>query len=179
MALESAANFKAAIATAAADITTAWSDTVLTEIAAEIRNNHHPLRKLKKLFLFNAATGVVTANDAYIDACYAGSFPNVGTGFDKDANIAISLSTGTVEAAAPLNIVLTFNRGVTSFRDLSIGGTVTTAKAISSVSISGAVMTITVTTAYISTDTISVSGTFYSGLDNVTLADEAITNNVV
>ena len=50
MALETATNFKAAIATAAADITTAWSDTVLTEIAADIRNNHHPLRNLKKLF---------------------------------------------------------------------------------------------------------------------------------
>ena len=178
MALETAANFKIAIGTAAADITTAWSDTVLTEIAATIRNNHHPLRNLKKLFLFNATTGVVTANDDYIDAAYAGAFPNVGHGFDKDAALNNSLNTGAVEDADPLDIVLTLKRGITSIRDLSIAGTVTTEKTISSVSIVGAVVTIIVSSAYIVTDTITVSGTFSSGLDSTTLAAEAVTNNV-
>jgi len=178
MALESATNFKAAIATAAADITTAWSDTVLTEIAAVIRNNHHPLRQLKKLFLFNQTTGVLTSNDAYIDAAYAGNFPSVGSGHDKNAVIAVSLTTGTVEDAADKNIVLTFNNGITSFVGLSIGGTVTTPKAIAGVSIAGAVVTVTVDTSYIATDTITLSGTFYKGTDNVTLTDESITNNV-
>lgn len=179
MALETAANFKTAIGTAAADITTAWSDTVLTEIAAPIRNNHHPLRKLAKLFIFNPVTGVVTANDAYIDAAYAGSYPNVGTGFGKDAKLAVSLTTGVVADALPLLIVLTFNTNITRFDLLSIGGVVTTPKVISSVSIAGAVVTITVSTAYIVTDTITVSGSFFNGLDLVTLAAESITNDVV
>ena len=77
--------FKAAVATAAADITTAWSDTILTEVAAPLKSSHHPLRQVQKLFIFNASTGVVTANDAYIDAAYAGLYPNKGSGFDKNA----------------------------------------------------------------------------------------------
>ena len=178
MSIVSAANFKSAIATAAADITTAWSDTVLDQIASKLSNNHHPLRNLKKLFILNPVDGVVTANDDYIDGAYAGGYPTVGSGFGKSATLAVSLTTGTVEEEAQTLIVLTFNTNITRFTNLSIAGTVTTPKVISSVGIAGAVVTITASTAYIFGDTISVTGDFYNGLDIVSLAAEGITNNV-
>ncbi len=49
-----------------------------------------------------------TFTDDYIDAVYAGSYPNVGSGFGKDAKLAVSLTTGVVADALPLLIVLTF-----------------------------------------------------------------------
>jgi hypothetical protein len=79
-------NFKAAIALAAAQITIAWSDTILTEVAQPLKNPMAPLRNIEKLFNFDAATGVVTSNDGYIDECYAGKAPSVGSQFDKVAD---------------------------------------------------------------------------------------------
>ena len=78
--------FKAAVAAAAVQLTSAWSDDTTTEVAAELKNPRHPLRAVEKLFLFHAATGVVTSNDAYIDAAYAGKYPSQPVSFDKVAD---------------------------------------------------------------------------------------------
>lgn len=82
MALATATNFKASVATAAAALTTAWKDTVKTEVAANIAHPSNPLRKIEKLFSFDPATGVISANNTYIDACYAGTIPQVKNPFD-------------------------------------------------------------------------------------------------
>ena len=179
MALESAVNFKAAIATAAADITTAWGDTVLTEIAKPIRHNHHPLRKLNKLFILNPATGVVTANDAYIDAAYAGNFPNVPNGLDKVTKVAMALTTATVEDAAQSNIVLTFAEPISKVFEISVGGDAAPAKTIAGIVIAGAVVTVTVNTDYDNGDVITLSGRFQGlKLNSIILDDQSVTNNV-
>jgi len=180
MALVTAADFKTQAAAMAAALTTAWSDTVGTFVAAEIAHNHHPLRNIKKLFNFNPATGVVTSNDDYIDAAYAGNYPNKGTDFGVDTKLAVALATGVVEDAEPADIVLTFNQAITSVQGLSVGGTVTTPKAISSISIVGAVVTIVVDSAYIATDVITLSGSFTSvNGTQIGLIDQSITNNVL
>ena len=178
MALETEANFKTQVAAIAAALTIAWSDTVKTEIAAEIKNPHHPLRKLLKFLIFDSATGVVTADDAYVTAAYAGNFPSKPNGLDIVADVLPVLSTATVEDAAPTQIVLTFDAAITGYADVTEGGTLTTEKEITNISVAGAVMTITVDSAYISTDTILVSGIFYGGLVGLTLTDQAVTNNV-
>jgi len=180
MALVTEVNFKAAIALAAAQLTIAFSDTVKTEMAPVIKNPHHPLRQVDQMFIYNRATGVVAANDDYIAAAYAGKYPPQNDLEAFVAEEAIALVSATVEDADPTEIVLTFDANVNGIKDLSIAGTVTTPKAIQSVSIVGAVVTITVTTAYIFGDTISVSGTFTgNNLNGVTLAAEAVTNNVL
>ena len=178
MALVDKATFQTQVAAMAAALTTAWSDTIKTEIAAEIKNPHHPLRRVNKFFFFNGATGVVTANDSYTDAAYAGNFPNKGNDLDRVGNIIPVLSTATVEDAAPTQIVLTFDAPISGYTGISVAGTVTTEKAISNVSIAGAVVTVTVDSAYISTDTITLSGVFYGGLNSLTLVDQVVTNNV-
>lgn len=82
MALTDATTFKAQVAIAATALTTAYKDSVSVAVATEIRNPKHPLRKLDKYFNFDPATGIVSADDAYIDACYAGETPNKGSQFD-------------------------------------------------------------------------------------------------
>ena len=178
MALVDATTFKAQVAAMAAALTTAWSDTIKTEVAAEIKNPHHPLRRINKFFLLNGETMVVTADDAYVDAAYAGNFPNKGSGLSIVGDVIPVLSTATVEDAAPTQIVLTFDAPISGYTGISVAGTVTTEKAISNVSIAGAVVTVTVDSAYISTDTITLSGVFYGGLNSLTLVDQVVTNNV-
>lgn len=176
MALIDATSFKAAIATAAADITTAWTDDVETETAHEISNPNHPLRQLKKLFIYNPATGVITANDAYIDAAYAGAFPAVGAGFDKVSDAALpALVSAVVENAAPADIVLTFDRDVIIANNVVLN----LSKVVDSIAFVGPVVTITVTAAYVNGNVITVGGEFVSDAGGkVTLSAEAVTNNV-
>ena len=69
---------KAAAALAAAELTTIMQDDTVAELATENKNNHSPMRGIKKLFLLDPATGVYTANDDYIDSAYAGNFPTSG-----------------------------------------------------------------------------------------------------
>ena len=86
MARVTAVAAKAAAATAAADLTTIMQDDTLTIPAVENKNNHSPMRKVEGLFLYNAATGVYTANDAYIDSAYAGNFPTSGIDSGRQSN---------------------------------------------------------------------------------------------
>ena len=178
MAIVTEVNFKAANALAAAQLTVMFQDTVKTEMAVALKQPYQPLRRLEKLWILDPATGVVTSNDDYITLAYAGGFPNVGSQTKAIGDIVPVLSTATVEDAAPSNIVLTFDTSITRMEALAIAGTVTTEKTITGVSVSGAVVTLTVSSPYISTDTITVSGVFFSGNNQMTLAAEAVTNNV-
>ena len=181
-ALESAANIKIAAATAAADLTTIWTDTVATHTALEIRNGKHPLRQIEKLFLFNAATGVVTSDDDYIDAVVtAGTAPNKGNQFDVVTDwLPLTLVSADVEIAEPADIVLVFNRAVQDQDNVTIGGAGSAGKTILSVTIVSATVTIVVSADYIAADVITVTGDFRT-LDNakLVLKDESVTNNIV
>ncbi len=78
MARVTATAAKAAAALAAVQLTVIMQDDTLTIPAIENRQNHTPLRGIKKLFLYNPVTGVYTSNDDYIDSAYAGNFPTSG-----------------------------------------------------------------------------------------------------
>ena len=179
MALESATNFKAATALAAVQLTAALQDTVKTELAAEVKQPYQPLRRIDKLFILNNATGVYTSNDAYIDLAYAGNFPNVGSNTKGIGNILPVLVSADVEIAAPSDIVLVFDKPISKLEALAVAGTVTTEKTITGFSVDGATVTIFVSSPYIVSDTITASGIFYVGNNQVTLAAEAVTNNIV
>jgi hypothetical protein len=176
---------KAAAALAAVQLTTILQDATLTELFNDYKDNHHPMRGLEKLFLLAPATGVVTSNDAFITAAYAGAFPTSGIQAGRQSQgpaTPIALSTATVEDAAPTRIILTFDRAVIQnpATAISIAGTVTgDDKVISSIAYAGAVVTITVTVAYINGDTISTTGRFFGNHGNyIDLAAQAVTNNV-
>ena len=181
MALESATNFKAAIATAAADLTTALQDTVKTELAAEVKNPQAALRRINKLFILDLATGVYTSNDAYIDLAYAGTREIVGAKINGVGDIVPVLVSADVEIAAPADIVLVFDAPISKSEALAVAGTVTTEKTIIGVvvSVDGLTVTITVSSDYIVTDTITTSGIYFVGNNQLTLAAEAVTNNIV
>jgi len=181
MTLVTAANFKAAVATAAVDLTTIWTDTVDTRTATEIRNPKHALRQLEKLFLFDPVTGIVTSDDAYIDAAYAGSTPNKGGPFDHVTDIEpLALVSATVENAEPADIVLTFSRNVANQSNIVLGGDASPAKVIASIAIVTVVVTVVVTVAYVNGNVITLSGDFRTS-DNevITLTNNTVVNNVV
>lgn len=177
MAIESEANFKTAIGTAAADLTTALQDTVLTEPAAIVVDSKHPLRQIDKLFNYNAATGVFTSDDVYITAAYAGNTLIKGDTAGVKGNLALTLTTATVEDAAATDIVLTFNRPIRSQDTLTLGGE---SKTVASITIAGAVVTIVVTVAYVNGNSISIAtGRFEDFTQSlIKLTTETVTNNV-
>ena len=177
MAIISAAAFKAAVALAAAEFTTMMQDDTLTETTPILRNNHHPLRNWIKFFNYNKSTGVVTADDAYVDAAYAGAYPNQGNDLDFVANSLLAFVSGTVEAAEPADIVLTFDKNISTASNIQVGGTANT---IVSVTIVDAVVTIVVGTPYAALEPITVTGDFRSIDGGIALLSaEVITNNVV
>ena len=178
MAIVSATAFKAAIATAAADLTTALTDDTVTHTALEISNPMHPLRQIEKFFTYNAATGVVASDDAYIDAAYAGATPSKGNPFDAVSNwLPLTLVSATVEDAEPSDVVLTFSRAISNYSNVSVGGDAP--RGVTGTAIVTVVATVTVSAPYVNGDVITISGTFRT-LDGATiqLATEAVTNNV-
>jgi len=179
MAIVSAATFKTQVATMATALTAAWKDSVKTEVAGSIANPLHGLRRVEKFFNFNSSTGVVTSDDGYIDAVYAGETPNKPNALSVITKEVMALSTATVEDASPTIIVLTFDQTITEAQNVSVGGDAAPAKTISGISIAGAVVSITVNTAYINADTITVTGTFLGQrLNSILFEDQAVTNNV-
>ena len=86
MAKVTATVFKAQVALMATALTTALQDDTLTETAAEFANPHHPLRMIKKFFVYNPKTGVFLAADSYVDKAYDGNFPTRGSTLDKVAD---------------------------------------------------------------------------------------------
>lgn len=179
MAKVTATAFKAALALAAAELTTMWQDDTKAEMAEDFKNPLHPSRNLNKFFITDPVTGISTPNDAYVDLFYAGNFPNVPKQSAVIGDRVPVLLTATVETAAAGDIVLTFDTSITRIEALSIGGVVTgDDKIIQRVINDAAVQTIKVDTAYILGDTITVSGIFFAGNNQVTLAAEVVTNNV-
>jgi hypothetical protein len=184
MALESAANIKTAVAAAAVQLTVILQDTVLTEMASVISHPSHPLRDLLKLFVFNPATGAVTADDDYVDAAIAGAGatlhkPNPFKGHYSP--LALTLTTATVENAAPTDIVFTFNRNIDKFDTLTLGGDANPAKVVASYVIAANVVTVTVSVAYVNGTTITCGGHFEGkqDLSSILVAStQVVTNNV-
>ena len=177
MAQYSEANTKTQVANAATALTLIFKDTVLTEVAAPLSSPTHPLRKIEKLFNFNASTGVVSSDDAYITACFAGTVPYKQNPFQVFTEVDLRLSSAVVANATPTVITLTFTEPIGEYSGVDVGGA---PKIVESVVIAGAVVTITVAEAYAFGDTITVEGTFISHSNGkvLTLADEAVTNNV-
>ena len=177
MAIITATAFKAAVALAAAEFTTMMQDDTLTETTATLRNKHHPLRSWMKFFNYNKSTGVTTADDAYVDAAYAGAFPNQGTDMDFVANSLLALVSADVEIAEPADIVLVFDKNISTASNIQVGGTANT---IVSVTIVDATVTIVVSDDYLALEAITITGDFRS-IDGGTiiLSGEAVTNNIV
>jgi hypothetical protein len=179
MALESAANIKTAVATAAAALTTVLQDTVLTELAQAIAHPSHPLRDITKLFNFDPATGVVTADDDYIDAALAGAVYKADP-FESFAPLALTLTSATVEDAEPADIVLTFNRNIDKHFELTVSDDADPALVVDSIAIAANVVTVTMDGDYVNGDAITVSGNFLGlgDLSSLLLTDQEVTNNV-
>ena len=174
---------KAAAALAAAQLTTLLQDDTLTELFNDYKQAHHPMRNLESMFLLAPATGVVTANDAYIDAAYAGNYPNSGIESGRQSEgtpTPITLVSAAVADADPTIIVLTFSEKVFENQNnrIAVGGTVTTAKGISSIEVKGTVVNVIVDSAYISTDTILTTLRLFGNRGYIDLTDQAVTNNV-
>ena len=184
MAKVNAAAFKAAMATAAADLTTAMQDDTLTELANEYKDALHPARNLPKLFILNKVTGVYTANDAYVDEFYAGNFPNLGKLVDGQGTpTPITVVSATLETAQPRDIVITFSEKIffNSSTLMTIAGAAAAGKTIVSVTIStsGLIMTIVVSADFIAAGVVTVSGRAFGNHNNyVDLVAQAVTNNI-
>ena len=183
MARVNATAAKAAAATAAADLTTILQDDTLTELFNDYKENHHPMRGVENLFILDPATGVVTANDAYIDAAYAGGYPTgtLANGLQSQGTpTPIALVTATIEAAAPANIVLTFDQSIWKNQNerVSVGGAAGELKAISSITYAGAVVTITMDSDFIAADVATVTARLFGNRGYIDLTDQAVTNNI-
>ena len=182
MALISAAAFKTQVAGIATALSVCYKDTVDTRMPTEIRNPKHPLRQIEKYLLFDSATGITTADDAYIDAVYGGATPNKSNPFDFVTDIEpLTLVSATVENAAPADVVLTFLGGnIANAANIVLGGDASPAKIISDIVTVTVVVTITVTAAYVNGDVITVSGDFRTSDDaRITLTENAVVNNVL
>ncbi len=177
---------KAAAATAAVDLTTILQDDTLEELFLDYKNAQHPIRKFENFFLVDAATGVVTSNDDYIDNAYAGDYPTSGIESGRqDAGVPSPLLvvSATLETAQPRDIVITFNQKIFANPQtaMTIAGAGVGAKTIVSVTIStsGLVMTIVVSADFINTDVVTVSGRVFGNHNNyLDLTAEAVTNNI-
>lgn len=97
------------------------------------------------------------------------------------------LSSAVVDNAAPSKVVLTYNEALDTGSVPAVGDFVTSpAKTISSVTVSGSKVTVTTSTNFLSTDTITVSYTKgtdpiqdIEGNDAVNLSSQAVTNNII
>ena len=189
MAIVSAATFKAEVANMATALTVCYKDSVEVAVALEISNNGHPLRRLDQLFLFDPVTGIVAANDAYIDAAYAGLAPSKGNELAVNTPFPVSLLTATAEDADTSAIVLTYNQNFDPalgklLSQWSVGGT--QSGNVISVSVLGRVVTVGTDLTYVLGNTITV--TYTASSDPLTvlkdrkkaanLAAQAVTNNI-
>jgi len=174
---------KAAAALAAAQLTTILQDDTLTELFNDYKQSNHPMRGVEKLFLLAPATGVVTSNDAYIDAAYAGNYPTSGIESGRQSQgtpTPITLVSAAVADADPDIIVLTFSEKVFENQSnrIAVGGTVTTEKKISSIDYNGTIVNVQVDSAYINGDVITTTLRLFGNRGYIDLVDQAVTNNV-
>jgi len=91
------------------------------------------------------------------------------------ANMA--LVSATAETGSPTDIVLTYDKTVTSFGAFTVGGS--TVKNVIGIASVGAVVTVTVDAAYLAGDTITVSGTASAADGTLSLSNQVVTNNIV
>ena len=89
----------------------------------------------------------------------------------------LTLNSATVESASPSDIVLTFDKSITQFGTITVGGS--TVKSVLSVSIAAAVVTVTVSAPYLAGDTITVSGGFTAADGALSLSNQSVLNNIV
>ena len=190
MAIISATDFKTNVATAAAALTTCLQDDTDTKVAREIFARATGLRQIDKLFNFDPATGVVSSDDTYIDACYAGAFPDKGNQFQvnaPDLAPAAVAAGSTVEGATPTTATLILTQDVrilsVDITEFTLGGTY--AGAITAVTKGTSSLIFTLDTAVVNGDTLTIAYTrVVSDIVNsrgIQLADftaTAITNNV-
>ena len=181
MAKVTATVFKAQAALMAAAMTTMLQDDTLTEVASDFKNNHHPAREFMRMFAINLATGVVTDIDKYVDDFYAGKYPLVPHMQQGNApRTPLVVVSATLETANPRNIVITFNAQLKQARFTTIAGAAAAGKTIVSVTTVGAVMTVVVSADFVALDVVTVSSNVFGvGYNNLTLTDQAITNNIV
>ena len=175
---------KAAAALAAAQLTTILQDDTLTELFNDYKENHHPMRGMEKLFLLAPATGVVTSNDDYIDAAYAGDYPTSGIASGRQSQgpaTPITVVSADIEIAAPADIVLVFSEAVypNPATAITVGGAAGELKAITGIVYAGTTVTITMDSAFIAADVATVSGRFFGNRGYVDVVDQAVTNNIV
>jgi len=176
---------KAAAALAAAQMTVILQDDTLTELAVENKENHSPMRDMEAMLLLDPDTGVVTSNDDYIDAAYAGNYPNSGRESGRDSQgpaTPITLVSADIEIAAPADIVLVFSTPMSDVQmnQFSVGGAAGELKKIVAITYDSATVTITMDSAFIAADVATVSGRMFGNRNNyVDLTDEAVTNNIV
>jgi len=175
---------KAAAALAAAQMTIILQDDTLTELFSDYKENHHPMRSMDSMFLLAPATGVVTANDAYIDSAYAGNYPmdSIKSGRQSQGTpTPITLTTATIEAAAPADIVLTFSQNIFDNQNdrISVGGAAGELKAILSITYAANVVTITMDSDFIAADVATVTARLFGNRGYIDLTDQAVTNNIV
>lgn len=175
---------KAAAALAAVQMTTILQDDTLTELFNDYKQNHHPMRGMEDMFLLDPATGIVTANDAFIDAAYAGNYPNSGRESGRQSQgtaTPITLTTATIEAAAPADIVLTFSESIFDNQNdrVTVGGAAGELKKISSIAYAANVVTITMDSDFIAADVATVTARLFGNRGYIDLTDQAVTNNII
>ena len=189
MAIISAADFKTQTALMAAALTLAWLDDGETAVAVSISDPKHPLRKVDKFFNFNPATGVVTADDDYVDAAYAGLTPNKGSQLDKVTGFPLNLVSAAVADATPTIITLTYSRNLKNQHpapaDFVIGGT--QSYLVTDVVVNGAKVSLVSASAFVNGETITITYAADSAIKLEAIKDgtlvaalsaEAVTNNV-
>ena len=174
---------KTAVGLAAVQLTTLLQDDTLEELFNDYKQAHHPMRTIENMFLLDPATGVVTANDVYIDAAYDGNYPNSGRESGRESQgepTPITLTTATIETAAAANIVLTFSEPIFDNQNdrVSIGGAAGALKAISSIAYAGAVVTVTMDSDFEAADVATATLRLFGNRGYIDLVDQAITNNI-
>lgn len=176
MALQSLNDLKADLDTAAAALNDAFEDSAFPgEMSEIIRHPGHDLRDIGQLFILDG-DGQFTTDSNYVDLAYSG----VTHSSSKNQRYVVpdmTLVTATIEDAAPADIVLTFNRGISATDSIVLGGE---SKTIDTITIVSNVVTIVVTVDYVNGNSCSIaSGNFTDGLAEVlALTTETVTVNI-
>ena len=174
---------KAAAALAAVQLTTILGDDTLTELFNDYKENHHPMRGTDKLFLLDPATGIVTSNDAYIDAAYAGNFPTSGIDSGRQSQgtpTPITLVSAIIADASPGVITLTFSEGVYDRQEMwtAIAGVGAAGRTLTSIKASGESIVATYSPIFEAGGVVTISGRFFGNRGYIDLTDEAVTNSI-
>ena len=190
MAIKSKAAIDTQLDAAAAALTSAWADDTDTRMAGVLNHPSHPLRQVEKLFKINANTGVVTTDTDYLAKAYDdGKTLAKKNPFDVISKPLAAISTATVEDADVSAIIITFDMALEEgFKPVAGDFALTTdgaPTAVSTVAISGAVLTLDCDDDFVNGDTISVAYTpgsipIHAAIAGQPVAafSQSVTNNV-